>query len=204
MVSFRSVLGTCAVAAFAFASTSALAELRSTTPASASAVPATASTLVVNLAGWEAWGGFGNAQNTEAFFNIGAGSQVLGFEWSGLVFTAEGSSYQEEFIISVNDIDGSEFMDVSPADGLSEPGTFGPSSGTWGVDGLSFGAPFTAADGVVWVTVYDYFNDADRDAVVSAGTLTIFYAPIPEPGTYGLMALGLLGVAAVARRRKAD
>jgi hypothetical protein len=50
--------------------------------------------------------------------------------------------------------------------------------------------------------VYDYFNDTGRDALVNAGTLTIFYAPIPEPGTYGLMALGLLGVAAAAARRR--
>lgn len=202
---FRNALGGCAFAALALASTSVLAQRAPGTavsPAAPFALPANASFQTVNLAGWEAVGGFGDPSNTEAFFNIGAGSQVLGFEWSGLTFTAEGVSYQAEFVISVNNAAGSEFMDAAPADGLDFPGIFGPASGTWGVDGLSIGAPFTVADGVLWVTVYDYFDDDGRDALVNGGTLTIFYAPIPEPGTYGLMALGLLGVAAVARRRR--
>jgi hypothetical protein len=202
MNGLRHLLAGCAAAGLVLASSSALAQLRSADPAVPVALPSTASTVVVDLAGWEAWGGFGNPQNTEVRFNIGAGSAVLGFQWTNLVFTAEGASWIGEFVLSVNDSAGDQFMDVVPGDGIDSSGAFGPSSGSWGVDGFSFGVPFTVADGGLWVTVYDSFNDSGRDALVTGGTLTIFYAPIPEPGTYGLMALGLLGVAAAARRRR--
>ena len=37
----------------------------------------------------------------------------------------------------------------------------------------------------------------------AAGTLTLNIGAVPEPGTYGLMALGLFGVLLAARRRAA-
>jgi hypothetical protein len=67
----------------------------------------------------------------------------------------------------------------------------------------SAGAPFTTlADGQIWVTVYETWVDDGVNAQVSAGTLTVFYQPVPEPATYGLMALGLLAVGGAARRRR--
>ena len=60
----------------------------------------------------------------------------------------------------------------------------------------------------LWITVYetvdDPFGDTGLlvDATVTAGTLTVTYtSPIPEPAGYGLMGLGLLGLAVAARRR---
>jgi len=52
---------------------------------------------------------------------------------------------------------------------------------------------------------YESLDDfADEwDALWQSGSLTFEVSPIPEPSTYGLMGLGLLGVAAAARRRKA-
>jgi len=42
-----------------------------------------------------------------------------------------------------------------------------------------------------------------RDAVIASGTMRVYLAsPIPEPGTYGMMALGLLAVGAVMRKRQ--
>ena len=92
-------------------------------------------------------------------------------------------------------------MDVAPADGLNNAGTFGASNGSWGANGFSFGAPFNVlADGILRVTVYDYFADPGLNAQVNEGTLRVFFQQIPEPGTYLLMCLGLLGVTATARR----
>lgn len=198
----RTFMAAAAATTLAFAAGAASAQVRAGAAAGPVAIASTASTLVVDIAGWETFGTFEDPGNTQAFFDLGAGTEVLGFRWDNLVFESEGFSWQTEFTLSVNST-ADEFIDAAPAFGTEEPGIFGPSSGVWGVDGLSFGqAPFTLPDGTLWVTVYESFDDAGRDALVSSGTLTIFYAPIPEPGTYGLMALGLLGVAAAARRRK--
>jgi hypothetical protein len=165
----------------------------------------------INIAGWQTFAGFGNPLNTEVFLNFPAGTGVLGFEFIGVTFTTENGSWGSELVLSVNNIDASEWLDWSP-DTTDDSGTFGPLTGTFGgavgaPGPFGEGGPFTLADGVMWVTVYEGFNDGGdaRDALITAGTLRVFTtAPIPEPGTYALMALGLAGIALVARRRRAD
>ena len=63
-------------------------------------------------------------------------------------------------------------------------------------------------DGLLWVTIYDGFDDPFGDTglvldtTVTAGTLRVYVSAVPEPGTYGMMALGLLAVGAVMRKRQ--
>lgn len=183
--------------------------------AAAAQMPAHAETLVVDLSGWIATGDFGDPGNTGAYFSLPAGSTVTGFDYSNLVFVAADPSWRDEMVLSLNNTTGApqtieEFMDWAPSD-LASPGMAGPLSGSWGG---ATGAPgpygaglgFTVGEGAnnLWLTVFDSIPDAVVPNVsISSGSLTIFYtAPIPEPATYGLMALGLLGVAAAARRRK--
>jgi hypothetical protein len=169
----------------------------------------------INLAGWETWGGFRATRNSTVTFNIGAGTVITGFSFTGLSFDSFGTSWRNEFTVSVNATNGNpdlDFMDWGPSS-LEGAGAAGPLTGAWGsaVGGAGpFGAgrAFTAADGEIFITVYEAFDDPFgdtglvRDALVSAGTLRVFLAPIPEPGTYGMMALGLLAIGATLRKRQ--
>jgi hypothetical protein len=71
--------------------------------------------------------------------------------------------------------------------------------------GLSF--PI-GADGKLFLEFHEVFDDAPgaADGRWNSGTLTfagIGVNAVPEPATYGLMALGLFAVGTAARRRKA-
>jgi PEP-CTERM motif len=170
------------------------------------------SSIDINLAGWQSFGGFGRPTNSQVFLDVGAGSVITGFQYIGLSYNTENGSWLSELTLSVNNTDGSAFFDWAPST-TDSSGSFGPESGAWG--GLTggpgpFGAggEFTVADGTLWITVYEGFDDPFgdtgllADATITAGTLRVFLAPVPEPGTYGMMALGLLAVGAVMRKRQ--
>lgn len=170
----------------------------------------------IDLAGWVAADDFGYDPNTYLIVNLPQGSTVTGFSYSNLRFTVDPGdlSWQSDFVLSVNSVDAdgnlTDWLDWKPSN-KDAGGIFGPASGSWngatGSDGpYGSSGPFTlGVDGFLFVTTYldGYYPSAG--ITVDSGTLHIEYtvAAVPEPGTYGLMAMGLLGLGAVVRRRGA-
>jgi PEP-CTERM motif len=158
--------------------------------------------LVINAAGVASFDGPGAAGNTILTFNVTPGALVDGIAYN-LSLATIGESWQSEATISFLNSNGDGVV-LSAGFGLDEPG-----SGTYSDSVLlsDFGLSFNVgADGLLIVEFYESFDDVTgaADANWTAGGVTLAnIGLVPEPGTYGLMALGMLAVVGAARRRKA-
>ena len=157
---------------------------------------------IINVTGITSVAVAGTAGNTVLSFNVGAGSSVVGIGWD-VNNTATSPSWLSEMAVGFRNTDNTGGVNLTVGQGDAMPGTSSYSSG--GVlDLIGLGLSFTAnANGLVRVEFYESFNDPEinPDGIWNSGSLTLRVVPVPEPATYGMMALGLLAIGAFVRRR---
>lgn len=156
--------------------------------------------LVISAAGVASFDGPAAAGNTVLTFNVAPGALINALSFN-LALTTVGESWQSEATIALLSSSGSGFV-FSPGAGVDAPGT-GTFSRTVLLSDL--GQAFNVgADGLLRVEFYESFDDVTgaADANWTAGSITLAnVGVVPEPGSYGLMALGLLAVVGSVRRK---
>jgi hypothetical protein len=139
--------------------------------------------------------GFGNIVRT---YQLQPGALVDAVSYSTSQ-TAFAPSWLSEMTISFSNSDGDGVF-LTPGVEDDAPGN-GSYSGSANLS--DFGLAFNVgADGLLRVEFFESFDDlaVDPDGLFVSGNVT-FSNVVPEPATYGMMALGLLAVGAAARRR---
>jgi len=168
-----------------------------------------AAPLVVNVAGIESYGEYGDGDNTVLTYNVGANVTITGISYNVNV-TAFDPSWLSELSLSFEDSSQSDGVFFNPAflDDDSGTGTYSDSADL--VDlGLSFQV---GADGLLRLEFFEGFDDSSvfPDGIWNFGTITFLTdavdvpppGDVPEPATGMLMGAGLALMGYTARRRR--
>lgn len=166
---------------------------------SAAAVGAAqAATVTLDVSGIFSNDEFGAAINETRVLDLVPFATVTGLTWN-VTLSADAPSWLSEMMVDFSD--GAAGVTLNP----------GFAANTSGQDDFSGSEDLVAtnksfqigASGQLLAQFFEKFDDfsADFDGVWLRGTITVAY--VPEPATFGVAALGLLGLAAARRRRNA-
>ncbi|MCV2367107.1 PEP-CTERM sorting domain-containing protein [Roseateles oligotrophus] len=166
------------------------------------AAPSPASSLVVNVAGAQSVGLPGDAGNTVMNFNVGANSTISTVDWN-VTLEAFGQSWLADMQVSFSSSAGNDGVIFTPSTTYAA----GTASYTGSANLTDLGLAFNVqADGILRVEFSETYKDGApgvADGQWNSGNITFGVTQaVPEPSTYGLMAMGLIVVGGIARRRK--
>jgi len=161
---------------------------------------------VLNVGGINSFEEVGSLANTVVTLQFAPNAEIIGIGWD-VILSAFNPSWLSEMAVAFERSDQTDGVFLTVASGDDFAGLNAPYSSGGVVNLVGLGLNFNVgADGILRIEFFEDFDDdtVNPDGRWVSGNLTIEVAGvIPEPSTYGLMALGLLGVAGAVRRRTA-
>lgn len=155
--------------------------------------------MTLDVAGIESRDGLNAAGNETRFLDLFAGARVTGLAWNVSLFTNGAFSWLSEISVDLND-GGVAGVTLSPGFGDNFDGAADYSGSA---DLVALNAAFNVgASGRLFMQFFESFDDAVgvTDGGWRSGSITVTY--VPEPASFGLAAIALLGLGATSRRRR--
>ena len=159
---------------------------------------ANTSSLLIDVAGAQSVGLAGTPGNTVMSFNVGAHALIQSVDWR-VTLTAFGASWLSDMALSFGSSAGIDGVWFTPGSENHNGSMSYVGTANLAELGLAFQVQ---ADGILRLEFSELMKDQGpgiADGQWDAGQVTVgFTSAVPEPASYGLMALGLLALGGMA------